>query len=80
MTTPTKREDEDANRYIRPDTKTHIDHEKVRLKRKIWGKGLELIERHDLDGLVRLLTEAGFTSEQLAQAKRQYFEYEKTFP
>ena len=66
---------EDANRYIRPDPKPHIDHERERLERETWRNALELIKRRDLPRLLELLRSSGFTSEECERAKQLYREF-----
>jgi hypothetical protein len=61
--------DSDANKYIRPDPKPHIDHEKEAKQRRIWNKALDLLEMGDVSGFVKTLNDAGLTSEQRARLR-----------
>jgi hypothetical protein len=71
MPKPPKTKPEDPNRLIRPETKPHIDREKVALQRekeasqkRIVANAWELIQRKDLNGLFKLMKEAKLTDEQ----------------
>jgi hypothetical protein len=64
----------DANRYIAPDPKPHIDHEKVRQQRQLSAKALKLMERGDLDGVLKLMEGPGFTSDQRERVKALFHE------
>jgi hypothetical protein len=60
---------EDANKYIRPDPKPYIDHQKEADQKRIWRKGLELLEGGYIDEFLKFLDDSGLTSEQRARAR-----------
>ena len=73
-----KPENSDANKYIRPDPRPHIDHEKALQQKLLWQKALTMIERADLDGLLKLMEGKGFTSEQRERARQLFQQFHGT--
>jgi hypothetical protein len=70
--------DENANKYIAPDPRPHIDHEKEQEQRLLWSKALRMIENGDLDGVLELMEAKGFTSEQRERARELFQEFHGT--
>ena len=64
-----KSRDDDANKYIAPNPRPHIDREKQKQQQRIWDKGLELLRAGYIREFERFLVDSGLTSEQLARAR-----------